>query len=70
MQDSSAQCSECKRLERDYQNTVTKIAFVVAKRSMRLSEKIQEVSKWQDARDEALEAFYEHKKCHPRKKAA
>jgi len=35
---------------------------------MRLSEKIQELSKWQDARDEAIEAFYEHKKCHPGKK--
>src|SRR5437879_2654330 len=57
-------CPDCQRLEREYQLTIAEIYSVVGGRFKTLREKLRELFRWQDVRDKAVEAFYEHKKTH------
>jgi len=60
-------CPDCKRLEREYQLTIAEIYSVVGGRFKSVREKLHQLFRWQDVRDEAVEAFYEHKKTHVRR---
>lgn len=57
-------CPDCARLERAYRLTVLEIYSVVDGRFNTVREKLRELFRWQDVRDKAVEAFYEHKKTH------
>jgi hypothetical protein len=60
----SARCSECDRLERLYEQSVARIFALMDKRFVERGEKIRELHRLQDVRDEALALFYAHKKRH------
>jgi hypothetical protein len=60
-------CPDCERLERAYQLTIAEIYSVVAGRFKNVAEKLSALFRWQDVRDKAAEAFYEHKKTHARR---
>lgn len=62
----SPMCPDCKRLEREYQLTIVELYSVVARRFKTVGEKLRELFRWQDMRDKAVKAFYEHKKAHAR----
>jgi len=67
----SLPCPECERLERACRDAIKQIKCVVANRFKDVAAKLRELRRWQDARDRANVAFYEHKKrSHSRKKAA
>jgi len=57
-------CHDCQRLEREYQLTIVEIYSVVGRRFQTVGEKLRELSRWQDTRDKAVNAFYQHKKTH------
>ena len=59
-------CPDCERLEREYQRTIVEIYSVVGGRFKTVGEKLRELFRWQDVRDKAVKAFYEHKKTHAR----
>jgi hypothetical protein len=63
-------CSECERLERDCQIAAANISLVVSTRFNSLSEKLQQLHKWQDVRAKAMEKFYHHKNSHSHQEAA
>jgi len=63
----TAKCPKRDDLELEYQHTVDEISSVVMTRFPTLCKKIQELHKWQDGRDRALGAFYEHKASHIRR---
>jgi hypothetical protein len=65
----NSKCPACDRLENEYQCAIHEIFFVVRTRFPTLSGKLQELHKWQDIRDGALKAFYEHKASHGRRAA-
>jgi len=60
-------CPDCERLEREYQRTIVEIYSVVGGRFKTVGEKLRELFRWQDVRDKAVKAFYEHKKTHVRR---
>jgi hypothetical protein len=62
-------CPACDRLESEYQRAVLEIHSVVRTRFATLHEKLRELHKWQDIRDGAVKAFYEHKASHTRRAA-
>jgi NMD protein affecting ribosome stability and mRNA decay len=66
----SNQCPDCERLERGFHNAAKQIRAVVTNRYESTSARVRALRKWQDCRDRALEAFYKHKKIHPRRTAA
>jgi archaellum component FlaC len=57
-------CPDCERLERKYRRTISEIYAVVDGKFNTVREKLRELARWQDVRDEAVEALYEHKKTH------
>lgn len=57
-------CHECKALERIYDHFIRRIYGVVHGRFSSVDEKIRELHRLQDLRDEAIETLYAHKKCH------
>jgi hypothetical protein len=57
-------CLDCKRLEREYQRAISEISAVVGRRFNTVGERLRELSRWQDVRNEAVKALYEHKKTH------
>jgi len=57
-------CTDCKRLEREYQLTIVEIYSVVGRRFKTVGEKLHELFRWQDLRDKAVKVFYQHKKTH------
>lgn len=59
-----AACPRCGDLERWYDDTVRHIRDVLETRFQGLREKVRELHRWQDTRDEAIEAFYAHKRTH------
>jgi len=63
---ASLSCPDCDRLEREYQLTIAEICSVVGKRFKTIGEKLCELFRWQDVRDRAVKACYEHKKTHAR----
>jgi len=67
---TSKTCEECKRLERVVQTAIANISFVVSKRFPRFAEKVQQLHKWQDARDSAMQGLSAHRKTHTRDDAA
>ena len=63
---SDIECQVCHFLEQTYQNAVQQIYAIAETRFDSLNIKLRQVHKWQDIRTDAIEAFYEHKKCHKR----
>jgi hypothetical protein len=61
-------CLECKSLERMYERTIRRIYAVVDGRFANVNEKLRELRKCQNLRDEALELLYVHKKAHRRER--
>jgi len=61
-------CPICERWEREYEATIRAIYTVVDGEFNSVEEKLRELFRWQDLRDEAIERFYEHKKTHPRRR--
>jgi hypothetical protein len=59
-------CPDCEILEREYQLAIAEIDSVVGRRFNTVGEKLRELFRWQDTRDTAVKAFYEHKKSHAR----
>jgi hypothetical protein len=57
-------CRQCQKLERQYQHTVDDIYSVLDRRFMTMKEKLCELHKLQDTRDNAAQAWCEHKKSH------
>jgi len=60
----SPMCPDCEILEREYQLTIAEINSVVGRRFKTVGEKLYELFRWQDTRDKAVKAFYQHKKSH------
>jgi hypothetical protein len=60
-------CPDCQRLEREYQITIVEINSVVGGKFKAVRDKLRELFRWQDARDKAVTAFYDHKKTHARR---
>jgi hypothetical protein len=61
---SNSKCPACARLENEYQCAIHEISSVVKRRFPAPGQKLRELHKWQDTRDGALKAFYEHKASH------
>lgn len=61
-------CAECERLELTYRLAVDHIYEAVGSMYPSLREKVLELHRWQDRRDETIEDFYQHKKNHTLKK--
>jgi hypothetical protein len=59
-------CPDCEILERECQLAIAEIYSVVDRRFKTVDEKLRELFRWQDTRDKAVRAFYEHNKSHPR----
>ncbi len=57
-------CADCERLKIEYQRTISEIYAVVGGRFNTVREKLRELARWQDVRDDAVEALYKHKKTH------
>lgn len=66
---TTSTCRKCDDLERQYQRTVDEIYSVLRTRFPAVCEKVLELRKWQDIRNNAIEAFHEHKKSHIRRAA-
>jgi hypothetical protein len=60
-------CAACQRLERKYQLTVDEIYSVVKGRFTTVGDKLRELFRCQDLRDEAMKAIHVHKKTHARR---
>ncbi len=52
-------CTDCTRLEREYQLTIVEIYSVVGRRFKTVGEKLHELVRWQDLRDKAVKVFYQ-----------
>jgi hypothetical protein len=63
---ANAKCHRCGGLENEYQRSLAEISFVVSKRFSIPPEKLRELHKWQDIRDDAVKALYRHKASHKR----
>jgi hypothetical protein len=57
-------CSQCKRLERRYQLVLKKLYSVVDGRFDTVAEKLHELFRLQDSRDEVAGALHAHKRAH------
>lgn len=57
-------CPQCEYLERQYEHAVNRIREVLGTRFQGLADKIRDLRKWQESRDEAIEALYAHKRKH------
>lgn len=57
-------CPSCESLERQYDDAIRHIREVLANRLKTLGEKVRDLHRWQEKRDEAIEAFYSHKRRH------
>jgi hypothetical protein len=66
---SSPECDECKRLEREYRLAIDAIYAVVNGRFENVREKLKRLFEGQESRDKALTEFYAHKKSHTRRAA-
>ena len=53
-------CPKCNRLGREYQLTIGQIYSVVEGGFKTVGEKLHELFRWQEMRDEAVKTFYEH----------
>ena len=60
----SVTCPSCESLERQYDDAIRHIRDVLANRMKTLGEKVRELHRWQEKRDDAIEAFYSHKQRH------
>jgi hypothetical protein len=60
----SRTCPSCESLERRYAEATSHIREVLANRLKTLGEKVRELHRLQDKRDDAIEAFYSHKRRH------
>ena len=63
-------CPRCVRLEGEYQCAIDEISSVVSRRFPSSREKLRELHKLQDIRDDALKAYYMHKATHKGKPPA
>ncbi len=57
-------CPTCETLERRYDNTIGQSRELLECRFQSLREKVRELHRWQENRDEAIEDFYAHKRMH------
>lgn len=60
----SQRCRECKRLESNVEYAIQSVSLTIRTKFPKLSDKLRVLHQWQDARDNAMETLYEHKKCH------
>jgi len=60
-------CDDCDKLESECQYAIDKISSVVETRFLTFSEKLQALHQWQDIRDAAIRALYEHEEFHARR---
>jgi len=65
----ASKCPKCDDLQRQYQRTVDEIHSVLRPRFPAVCEKVWQLLKWQDTRDNAIDAFYEHKRARIRRAA-
>ena len=57
-------CPQCERLEHRYQVVLEKLHLTVDRRFNTLSDKLRELYKWQDVRDDVARALHVHKRVH------
>ncbi len=57
-------CAQCEYLQQQYERAITHISEALGSRFQSLSDKVRELQKWQESRDEAIEALYAHKRTH------
>ena len=57
-------CSTCLELERRYDHAIAQIRAVVSSRFERFGAKLGQLHRWQQRRDEAVRALYEHRRQH------
>ncbi len=57
-------CSQCESLEHRYQVALAKIHLTVDRRFSTVSEKLRELYRWQDVRDEAVGELHAHRRAH------
>jgi hypothetical protein len=57
-------CPNCEALERQCDDVVRRIREVLEERFRSLGDKVRELHRWQEERDEAIEVFYSHKRLH------
>jgi len=60
----SLSCPDCERLEHEYDLTIGEIYSVVDGRFGTVSEKLRELWRWQDMRDNVLKVLDKHKRTH------
>jgi hypothetical protein len=57
-------CPNCEALERQCDDVVRRIREVLEERFRSLGDKVRELHRWQEERDETFEVFYSHKRIH------
>ena len=60
----AAACPRCEALERRYDNVIAQIRELLDRRFPSPKEKVRDLHRWQEYRDEAIEELYEHKRMH------
>jgi hypothetical protein len=60
----SPRCRECKSLEANIEFAVKSISLVARTKFESLSEKLQLLREWKDARDHAMHRLYTHRRFH------
>jgi hypothetical protein len=63
-------CPYCEALERQYDDAVGHIRELLELRFGSIRQKVRELHRWQENRDEAIEEFYSHKRSHPKTRNA
>jgi len=63
-------CAYCEALERQYEDAISHIREVLELRFENVGQKVRELHRWQENRDEALEGFYRHKLNHRKSRNA
>lgn len=64
MEQLTARCPHCDYLERQCDVAIHQIRKVLELQFQSMREKIRDLHRWQEIRDEAIETYYSHKKTH------
>jgi len=57
-------CPLCEYLEQQVDSAIIHIRWVIETRLQSLREKVRELHRWQERRDDAIEEFYTHRRMH------
>jgi len=60
----AAACPRCEYLEQQVDSVIGHIRRVIETPLQSLREKVREIHRWQEKRDEAIEEFYTHRRTH------